>query len=432
MPSVVIVGGGLSGLAAAAALGSAGYDTDLFESRPFLGGRATSYPIGGDDGPVIDNCQHVLLRCCVNLLDFYERLHVADRITFYREFYFVEPGGRVSTIRAGRLPAPAHFAESFVRLRCFTLSEKIALMRGLLRLKRERLRRGDLAQITAAAWLREIGQPDRVIERFWRPVLVSAVNEEIERMAAAHAFQVIWLGFLATVDGYEMGVPAVPLSELYSSCAWAQWPTVRIHLRAAVERVDESGAHTAAGLHSADYYIIAVPFERLSTVSPGMTTPSLEHSPITGIHLWFDRSVTDLPHATLLDRTLQWMFNKDAGRHVQFVVSASRTLVEKSRKEILDLAIQESQEFFPAITRAKLERAHVVKEVRATFSATPDAEPRRPLTDGSNKKVFVAGDWTRTGWPATMEGAIRSGYMAAEAVTAAAGNPHRFLLADIA
>ncbi len=157
-----------------------------------------------------------------------------------------------------------------------------------------------------------------------------------------------------------------------------------------------------------------------------------EHSPITGIHLWFDRPVTSLPHATLLDRTIQWMFNKSEGRYIQLVVSASRSLTEMPRADVIALAVKELAEFFPAAREAKLEKAHVVKEIRATFSAQPGLEMRRPLSRTRISNLFLAGDWTRSGWPATMEGAVRSGYLAAEAVAAAAGKPQSFLLPDIA
>ena len=141
-----------------------------------------------------------------------------------------------------------------------------------------------------------------------------------------------------------------------------------------------------------------------------------EHSPITGIHLWFDRPITDLPHATLLDRTIQWMYDKGGGRYVQLVVSASRSLVEMPRNEVIALAVRELGEFFPAVREARLEKAHVVKEVRATFSARPGLEALRPGATTGYRNLFLAGDWTRSGWPATMEGAVRSGYRAAEAV----------------
>jgi len=439
MSSVIIAGGGLAGLATAAALGSAGYRVDLFESRGFLGGRATSYeaPGSGDtaDPPeIIDNCQHVLLRCCVNLLDFYRRLGVAGDVRFFREFVFIEPGGRASVMRRGVLPAPAHFAGSFAGLKFLGMRDKLGIARAMLALRRERTTRTDLDQITMLDWLREKRQTEQAIHRFWGQVLESAINEELGRMAASHGFQVFWLGFLARPDSYEMGVPAVPLVKLYSPDAWEKIGKVKLHLRAPVERLDVERGRVRCAIaggveHTADFYVAAVPFERLGALAPnaGLDIPALGHSPITGIHLWFDRSITDLPNATLLDRTIQWMYNKSEGRYLQLVVSASRSLLDMPRQEVISLALRELVEFFPAVREATLVKAHVVKEVRATFSAAPGVEQLRPGTRTAVTNLFLAGDWTRSGWPATMEGAVRSGYLAAEAIAA-----RRFLLPDIA
>jgi zeta-carotene desaturase len=439
MPSVIVIGGGLAGLASAAALGQSGFQVDLFESRGFLGGRATSYPVPGDTSEVIDNCQHVLLRCCVNLMDFYTRLGVANRIQFHRQFFFIEPGGRTSVLRAGRLPAPLHFTGSFWDLTFLSVGDKLAIGRALWAIRGEHGRREDLDRITMLDWLREKRQPERAIRRFWNQVLVSAVNEDLDRMAASHGFQVFWLGFLARGNAYEMGIPAVPLGDLYAPEGWKDIPNVRLHARAAVDRVIvEDGAIRgviAGGERKrADYYVSALPFERLAAAIPelDLKLEGFEHSPITGIHLWFDRSITELPHATLLDRTVQWMLNKSGGRYVQLVVSASRSLVEMPRAEVIALAVRDLAEFFPPVKEAKLEKAHVVKEIRATFSARPGLEQARPLSATKYGNLFLAGDWTRSGWPPTMEGAVRSGYLAAEAVTRAAGEERKFLLPDIA
>src|SRR5262245_52989016 len=232
MPKVLIAGGGLAGLSAAAALGSTGYEVELFESRPFLGGRATSYSApgnGSEDAEVIDNCQHVLLRCCVNLLDFYQRLGVRDRIRFYREFYFLEPGGRTSVFKRGRLPAPLHFFGSFMGMHCLSRADKTGIARALLAMRRERTRRKDLDRISMLDWLLQKRQTPHAIDRFWRQVLVSAVNEDLERMAAVHGFQVFWVGFLCRPDSYEMGVPSVPLGDLYTSDSWKKLGNVHIH-----------------------------------------------------------------------------------------------------------------------------------------------------------------------------------------------------------
>ena len=437
---VVVIGGGLAGLASAVALGSADYQVQLLEARPYLGGRATSYPLNTgdeDSATTIDNCQHVLLRCCTNLLDFYRRLGVAGHVQFHREFYWIEPGGRTSVMKRGLLPAPAHFTGSFMKLRFLSFSDKMAVASGLLSAKYEYGKRADLDSITMMDWLREKKQTPAAIERFWRQVLVSAVNEDLERMAAIHGLQIFYYGFLANAQAYEMGVPAVPLTELYSEKAWSEYPQVAIQYRTPVQqlRVDKgrvTGAMVDGATVTADAYVLAVPFERVGNLVPGLdlNLSGFDHSPITGIHLWFDRAITDLPHATLLDRTIQWMFNKEKGRHIQLVVSASRSLTAMGRNEVIALALKELEEFFPAVKEAKLERAHVVKEVRATFSATPGLEVQRPINATAIPNLFLAGDWTRSGRPATMEGAVRSGYMAAEAVTAALGEQQKFLLPD--
>jgi zeta-carotene desaturase len=208
------------------------------------------------------------------------------------------------------------------------------------------------------------------------------------------------------------------------------------------------------GEESFDYLVVAVPFDALERVLPegresAPIRERLSHfvtSPITGIHLWFDRQISDLDHAVLLDRTIQWMFHKSrlqpirtqatngasAGSYIELVVSSSKTLIEKSRNEIVELALGEVREFFPAAREANLVKATVIKEVNATYSPRPGIDAYRPAAVTAWPRVFLAGDWTSTGWPATMEGAVRSGYLAAEALAHAAGrNDARFLSPDL-
>jgi zeta-carotene desaturase len=280
-------------------------------------------------------------------------------------------------------------------------------------------------------WLEEKRQPKRAIERFWNQVLISALSEETDRVAAAHGFQVFWLAFMARADAYEMGVPAVPLGKLYGTESWKALGQVDIRLRTPVEKVNiENGAVqsvTAGGEEfRAERYLCALPFERLPTLGIPVDVSAFEHSPITGIHLWFDRPVLDVPQAAMLDRTIQWVFNKDGGRYAQVVVSASRTLVDMPRADVIALAVRELAEFFPKVRDAELQKAHVVKEVRAVFTPRPGLEPHRPPAHTAIPNLFLAGDWTRCGWPATMEGAVRSGYLAAEAITG-----QKFLVPDI-
>jgi len=436
LTDVIVIGGGLAGLAAAAALGSTGATVELFESRPFLGGRATSYSL--PDSEVIDNCQHILLRCCVNLLDFYRRLNVADRVQFFTEIPFIEPGGRVSIFRRGLLPAPLHFTESFLRLPFLSLRDKGGIARAFLAIMLEHGKRKDLEDISMLDWLREKRQTANAVERFWRQILVSAINEELDRMAASHGFQVIWLGFLATGESYEMGVPNVPLGELYGSQGWSAMPNVKLRLRAAVEKVEVEngrvcGIVSGGERFSGKQYISAVPFERLGGLIPEakIDTGAFEHSSITGVHVWFDRPVTQLANATLLDRNIQWFFNKGDGRYIQLVISASRSLLEMPRQQVIDMAVKEFREFLPAAREANVVKAHVVKEARATYSAVPGLHKHRPGSKTRLENLWLAGDWTQSGWPATMEGAVRSGYKAAEFTAAALERPTRFLIPDI-
>jgi zeta-carotene desaturase len=446
MDDVLILGGGVAGLSAAAALAEPGLAVTVVEARPYLGGRATSYSAPGappDSGAIIDNCQHILLRCCVNLRAFYARLGVADEIEFHREFTFIEPGGRRSRMKAGALPAPLHFAGSFASLKFLTLADKLAIARAMLALRRQRRTRADLDRITMLDWLREQRQTPRAIERFWRQVLVSSINEELDRMAASQGFQVFWLGFLAAPDSYEMGVPRVPLGELYSPGRWSRFPNVELRLRASAERVlveqdCVAGVVVNGERLTARHYVSALPYDRLAALDDigsllGIDYAAYEAVPITGIHLWFDRAVTELPHATLLDRTLQWFYAKQGGRYLQLVVSASRSLTAMPRDAVVELALQELAEFLPTVREAKLLKAHVVKEQRATFSARPGLAAVRPACATRFVNFTLAGDWTRTGWPATMEGAARSGHAAADEAARALGLARpQSLLPDIA
>ncbi len=448
-PTVAVVGGGLAGLSAACALAGAGFRVSLYERRPYLGGRASSYQHPGT-AEVVDNCQHVLLGCCTNLLDFYRRTGVEGRIRWYDRLVFVEPGGRQSVIRPSMLPAPFHAVPAFLRSRALALRDKLDIGRAMLALSRSpQDDRGNFLQ-----WLRAHGQSDAAIERFWKVVLVSALNEELDRISVRYAAQVFRESFLNSPEAGRMGVPTVPLTELYSAAGnYIQDCGGEVHLRCGLDSFQAAPDGVALCISGrevrADFAVLALPFQALSAVLPPDAAASplrlalahFEPSPITGIHLWFDREITDLDHAVLLDRTIQWMFHKSriqrgarAGMeksYVELVVSSSKALVGKSRNEILDLALQELGEFFPAAKHARVVKSAVIKEVHATWSPLPGIDTHRFGTHSPWPRVFLAGDWIATGWPATMEGAVRSGYLAAEALACAAGWPARFLVPEM-
>jgi zeta-carotene desaturase len=345
----------------------------------------------------------------------------------------------VSIFAAGRLPAPLHFAGSFAALGFLSAAEKLEAARGMAALLREAGRRSDLDSITMQAWLEEKRQSRRVVERFWAPVLVSAVNEELDRMAARHGFQVFRVAFFGAKDAYEMGVPRVPLGELYGAERLGRIAGLELRTGTRVSGIVFDGGRarsfeTDSGPVEGDAFIAALPYHALRAVledaAPDWSV--FQPSPIAGIHLWFDRPVTELPHAVLLDSPFQWLFNKAGGRHVQLVVSAARFLLDWPRERVVREAVEDLRRYFPAVAQARLERAHVVRETRATFSAAPGLEPKRPRTETRWPNLFLAGDWTQTGWPSTMEGAVRSGYRAAELACRMLGEERAFLLPDIA
>ncbi|HEV3512585.1 MAG TPA: hydroxysqualene dehydroxylase HpnE [Candidatus Sulfotelmatobacter sp.] len=458
-PTVAIAGGGLAGLAAACALSDAGFRVTLFEKRPFLGGRASSYEHPGT-GEVVDNCQHVLFRLCTNLVEFYERIGVANHIRWYDRMTFIEPGGRISTMQSSFLPAPLHTAPSFFGFHFLSAADKLAVARALMPLTvRVQPDTGKSFQ----QWLQAHGQTQNAIARFWRPILVSALSEELDRISISAAAQVVRESMKSRAARH-MGVPTVPLTDLYNAAGdYVRARGGVLHFRCPVENFAAQGSQVQVQVRGKDspaenppeefdYLVIALPFDALDRILPQAATSEplrekithFENSPITGIHLWFDRQISDLDHAVLLDRTIQWMFHKSrlqpvrsqnpngSGSYIELVVSSSKTLIDKSRGEIVDLALAEVREFFPAARPANLVKSTVIKEVNATYSPRPGIDVHRPTALTAWPRVFLAGDWTATGWPATMEGAVRSGYLAAEAVAGAAGIANqRFLSPDL-
>jgi len=457
-PTVAIAGGGLAGLAAACALSDAGFGVTLFEKRPFLGGRASSYQHPGT-GEVVDNCQHVLFKICTNLVKFYDHIGVGNQIRWFDQMNFIEPGGRISEMKSSPLPAPFHTSPSFLGFPFLSAADKLAITRALIPLTLTIQR--DHGQ-SFREWLDEHGQTTNAIARFWHPILISALSEELDRISVSAAAQVVRES-MKTPVARHMGVPTIPLTDLYNAAGnYVRSHGGKLHFRCPVESFTADASEvrvrvrgnsvTADG--SFDYLVLALSFEALESLLPPATesTPirekisHFENSPITGIHLWFDRQITDLDHAVLLDRTIQWMFHKSrlqpmrtqnengsgAGSYIELVVSSSKTLIEKSRAEIVDLALSEVREFFPGAHEANLIKSTVIKEVNATYSPRPGIDAYRPTPVTPWPRIFLAGDWTATGWPATMEGAVRSGYLAAEALAAAAGSDQRsFLSPDL-
>ena len=472
-----MAGGGLAGLSSAVALAEAGWRVRLLEKRPHLGGRATSYTL--PDGSEIDNCQHVTLGCCTNLADFYRRVGAEGKIRFYDRLYFADARGAVSTIEASPLPPPLHMAPSFALFGGLTLGDKRAIAGALLSIARAGGSPEGIDGLSMQQWLEREKQTPGAIARFWRVVLVSALDEELGRTDARYGVDVFWKGFLSTREGYCVGIPSVPLAKLYDGCREAiEERGGEVRVRCGVRQIrTEGGRFAGAQLEdgteiAADACILAVPHDALEALLPAGTDSSetlardlhqIKVAPITGVHLWFDRRVMTEPFLTLLDHTTQWIFNKSLlygggagngagprqsetavsgaseeasnaaeGQYLQLVISASYDLVPKSRQEIIALCLRELADVLPETRGARLLKGTVVKEVSATFSPEPGVDRWRPrAADSGIRNLFLAGDWTRTGWPATMEGAVRSGYLAAESLLSDFGQPRNLLRPDL-
>jgi squalene-associated FAD-dependent desaturase len=453
---VAVIGGGVAGLAAACALAQDGYAVELFEQRPYVGGRASSYLHPGV-GEVIDNCQHIVLGCCTNILDLLRRGNAEDTILWSNRITFLEPGGRKTILKPASLPAPLHSTPSFLAAKALKLPDKVAIARAIAAFLKGSRPEDDRRNF--ADWLRSTGQTKRAVEHFWKPVLFSALNEDPDCISVRYAAKVFREAFLFSAEAGRMGVPRVPLSEMYGQVATAiERAGGKVQLRRTVEKLCRDEAlgqwRIRAGEQSRDFdaVVLALSFEGMGRLLPalpqGAPRTRLErllagfsHSPLTGIHLWFDREITDLEHAVLLDTTVQWLYNTSriqperqsmrSGHLIELVVSASKSLVPMERQTIIDLAVRELALFFPAMRAARLLKAAVVKEVRATYSIVPGLDELRPGPESGWPGLILAGDWTATGWPATMEGAARSGYLAAEAVSRQAGDTKQFLVPDL-
>lgn len=437
-------------MSAACALADAGFSVQLIERRGYLGGRASSYRHPGVN-EVIDNCQHALIGAYTNLIGFYQRIGVAGKIHWSPEITMIEPGGRRSVLGPSPLPAPLHGLPRLLAAHAFSLADKISLMRAFTAIL---LGQGNDPNESLADWLRRHGQSKGAMERFWRLVIASALNSDLDQIGVAYASMVIRGLFMDSAAAGAMGASTVPLSELYSGVPhFLAQRGGALLLNANLESIAWDAATrqwslgTGAGPVSAEYVLLALPFEAVQKLLPSMpATPGaavlaqqLEqhtHWPICSVHLWFDRPITELESAVLLDREIHWLYNQSLlqnrpGNYVELVVSASRSFAALERKAAIDLALGELAEFFPAMRQAKLEKAALIKEVRATFGVPPGIDKFRPDTQSPWPNLFLAGDWIQTGWPSTMESAARSGHLAADAVCAEMGEARRFLVPDL-
>lgn len=441
----VVIGGGFAGLAAATALAESSRRVLLLEARPHLGGRARSW-IDPDTGAVIDNGQHLFMGCYRETIRFLDRIGSRDRLALQPRLQLplVEAGGAVGTFRLPALPAPWDLAWGMLRYPGLRFSDRL----GLLRVGREVRRRsrhparagqGDLDDESVAEWLKSLGQPEEANRRLWYPLAIAALNEDPDRASAAGFLPVLREGLQGGAEGSRLGIARVGLSDLYAHPA-AQYLKAggsEVRLRAQVRRLLVEGGR-CGGLLLADGSrieagaVIAAmpPDDLLESLPPDLAAEPffapagrLQTAPIVSVYLWFGAPIVDLPFAGLLGGTWQWMFNREAfgprggGMHgVTLVCSAARGMVDQTRDALVQSALHDLHAFFPAARRAGLRRALVIKEKKATISPSRGSQALRPSSVTPYRGLFLAGDWTATGLPATIEGAVLSGHACARAL----------------
>ena len=452
MKPIAVLGGGIAGLRAALTLARGGKKVVLLEKSPRLGGRADTFR-DRTTGEEVDNGQHVILGCCTTLLQFIEDIGASDELTWHEAYTFLEEGGARHTLRPTRmLPAPLHYLPSLLRFGALTVHDRRKLAFVLLRMMRTGARRRHEAQAQPfARWLDDAGASSSLVRRFFDPILVAAVNEELNVAAAAPCFQVFLEGFLPHRDAARLGVARRHHGALFANPARRALEAADVDIRVNSRVVGweaEGGRLVRVRLPSDESLevegaVCALPPKaaaRLGGTCEAFAAPipDFAYSPITDVQMWWDRPVTTLPFGALLESPVQWFFTKEvtepkardlgARQRVRAVISASRDLTNLRHPAIIELCRRELTRFFPEVADARLVHGLVVTERRATISVTPEWAARRPGPNTKFDNLFLAGDWTDVGWPPTMEGAARSGQRAANLLL---GRPEKDGIVDL-
>jgi squalene-associated FAD-dependent desaturase len=418
----VVVGGGLAGITAALDLADAGKRVTLLEARPRLGGATFSVQ---RDGLWIDNGQHVFLRCCVEYRALLDRLGVTGETTLQERLSLpiLQPGGKLSYLRRAALPAPYHLAPSFLKFRALPLRDRTRLLRAVRSLQRASLADPSLDDQTFAAFLAERGQSNRAIEAMWELFALPTLNVHAADASLALAAMVFKTGMLEEAPAADIGYANVPLQRLHGDAAERALAAagVEVRTKARVGSLAELAAETI---------VLAVPHDAAAALLPadalpeGIQLDSLGVSPIVNLHVAYDRRVMEQPFAAVVDSPLQWVFDRTEssglqhGQHLAISLSGADEYLERTSAELETEFLRELARVFPAAANAKVESFFVTREPHATFRGVPGTAKHRPGAVTNIPGLVLAGAWTDTGWPATMEGAVRSGHAAARAALA--------------
>ena len=454
-PDVVVVGGGFAGLSAAVRLADAGRRVLVLEARARLGGRATAF-VDRDTGELVDNGQHVMFGCYRETLAFLDLIGARDnvRIQPTLSLPFIAKDGRRSTLTAPAWPPPLHLLGGILRWTALPLRDRLAALRlaaPILRAKREP-HRPDHEQAVAPSvreWLLAHGQTPAIIDTLWEPLAVAALNQPIDDAAAPPFVRVLAEMFGRDASAAALVLPTRPLDQMYAEPARAfieaRGGAVRTDALAriilgpdgpAAVEVRTTGRDASAQVVRipARHVVAAVPWHALRNLlpdppavfAPAITAAAAIRSmPIVTVNLWYDRVVMQDPFVGLTGRTIQWIFDKrqvfgEQASHLSLVVSAAESLAPESREALIEIAARDVADALPGAAAARLVRATVVRERQATFSLSP-GEPARPSNATVIPGFVLAGDWTDTGLPGTIESAVMSGRAAAGRLLGARG-----------
>ncbi len=436
---VLVIGGGFAGLAAAVDLAAAGRRVLLLERRAFLGGRAYSFT-DQTTGDVIDNGQHLMMGCYHHTLNFLDQIGASDKLSFQanpRVDFLHEHEGAAS-FQCPAVPAPLHLLAGLARLHTIGWRDRLRALRVGLALRKLNGDRARLADITVREWLGELGQTEKMQQRFWNLIALATLNEQPDRASADMFARVLDQAFMHTKRDSAMVLSRVGLSELYTDDArrFIEARGGEVRLNAAVASIDfENKRAVGVTLRSgeqiaAEVVISAVPYFMLrhllapEIIAGGETLraiPEFKSAPIVSISLWYDEPVTEVEFTGLLDSPVDWVFNKNAiagearkkRQHLALVISGARDTARLPKEKLIEMAVTEMKRFFPAARRQSPVHAFVIREHDATLSHTPGTARLRPAARTPFENFLLAGDWTDTGLPATIEGAVWSGQQCA-------------------
>jgi squalene-associated FAD-dependent desaturase len=442
----VVIGGGLAGLSTSFALMDAGWRITLVERRPYLGGRAFSF-VDQETGREVDNGQHVFLHCCTAYRAFLRRLGAEGHVTLQSRLnvpVLSPDGGRCAIAATPWLPAPLHLLPAVLGYRHLSVGERLNTLRVLLAAKAVDRRRhhSELDRQTFQAWLVRHGERERAIRRFWNLVVLPTLNDDASVVSAYWGLMVFQEALFAGRHGGEIGCARVGLTELVDAPARAIFRECGGELvlgKGVSSLCIQGGRATGVALGDgteiqADAVVSTAPWSALATLLPEAVREHpgvggamlLESSPIVGIHVWYDRPVMEDALAAFVDSPLQYVFNKTRimglsgpGQYLCVSLSGAWEYVSSPKETLREQFLAELARAFPAARSSTVERFIVVRQPGATFRATPGADALRPAQTTPIANLFLAGDWTQTGWPSTMESAVRSGTLAAQAVQAA-------------